>query len=175
MKDRHGNVLESRTEGDLTEEAMAEETAFIMVNLMQSVVTGGTARRALELKVPVAGKTGTTNGFKDAWFIGYTPEILTATWVGLDEFKSMGKGQYGGEVALPIWIQYMKAALAKYPPSEYEKPQKIEFVSIDSESGLLPRDGENGVRVAYKKGTEPKKFAPSAGQVDAADFLSGEF
>lgn len=175
VRDRHGNVLESTEAGELTEDVMPEETAYLMANLMHSVVTSGTARKALELKVPVAGKTGTTNGFKDAWFIGYTPEVLTATWVGLDEFKSMGKGQYGGEVALPIWIDYMKDALAKYPPSDYEKPKDVKFVSIHSESGLLSRDGEIGVKVAYKKGTEPTKYAPTAGQVDAADFLSGEF
>jgi penicillin-binding protein 1A len=175
VEDRHGNVLEATEAGERIEEVMDEETAYLMVDLMHSVVTGGTARKALQLKKRVAGKTGTTNGFKDAWFIGYTPEILTATWVGLDEFKSMGKGQYGGDVALPIWIDYMRVALEKYPPSEYELPKKVKMISIDSESGLLSREGEIGVKVAYKKGTEPTKFAPKAGQMDAADFLSGEF
>jgi len=175
VKDRHGNVLESTTAGELTEDVMDEETAFVMVNLMQDVVRAGTARAALELKVPLAGKTGTTNGYRDAWFVGYTPELITSAWVGMDDFTQLGKGQYGGEIALPIWIHYMKAALEQYPPSEYEKPRQVTFERIDSKSGKLAREGETGTKVAFKKGTEPTEYAPSAGQVDAADFLSGDF
>ena len=100
---------------------------------------------------------------------------VTGVWVGHDKFTTMGRGQYGGDVALPIWMDYMAPALAKYPPSEYEKPAGIRFVSVDSETGKLSREGETGVRVPFKKGTEPKEFAPTAGQVDSAEFLSGGF
>jgi len=172
--DRHGEVIET-VAPQVVPEVLTEETAFIMVNLMQSVVTGGTARMALELGVPVAGKTGTTNSYRDAWFMGYTPEIVTGVWVGLDEFKSMGRGQYGGEVALPVWIDLMEVALEKYPPSEYEKPEKIKMIRVDSMTGKLAREGETGVKVPYVKGTEPKDEAPVQGAVDAADFLSGEY
>ena len=175
VRDRHGNVLEQTTEGPLVEDVMDEETAYIMVNLMQDVVRAGTARKALVLGVPLAGKTGTTNDFKDAWFIGYTPELLTAAWVGLDEFKSMGKGQYGGDVALPIFVEYMHAALAKYPPGEYEKPDDVHFIKVDMETGLLAREGEPSTKVPYVKGTEPTTYAPEAGAVDTATFMSGEF
>ena len=175
VRDRHGNILEQTHEAPLVEDVMDEETAYIMVNLMQDVVRAGTARKALELGVPLAGKTGTTNDFRDAWFIGYTPELLTATWVGLDDFKSMGKGQYGGDVALPIFVEYMHAALEKYPPGEYEKPDDVKFIKVDMETGLLAREGEPSTKVPYLKGTEPTTYAPEAGAVDTATFLSGEF
>ena len=175
IRDRNGKLLEETREGELTEDVMDERTAYQMVRLMQDVVRGGTATKALSLGVPVAGKTGTTNAFRDAWFVGYTPELLTSVWVGLDEFKSMGKGQYGGDVALPIWIDYMRVALDKYPPSEFERPKGVVIADIDSKSGKLAREGEPSVRVAFKKDTEPTEYAPVAGQMNAADFLSGEF
>jgi penicillin-binding protein 1A len=175
VRDREGALLEASPEGLLTEDVMDAETAFIMVNLMMDVVRSGTATKARKLGVPLAGKTGTTNAFRDAWFMGYTPELITAVWLGLDEFKSMGRGQYGGDVALPIWIDYMEAALAKYPPTDYEKPKGVVFAKIDSMSGKLAHEGEPAQKVPYKRGTEPTEHAPRAGQIDAADFLSGGF
>ena len=174
VRDRHGDLVE-RLEPKKEPEVLTPETAYIMVNLMQGVVQSGTARGGLEVGVPVAGKTGTTNAYRDAWFMGYTPELITGVWVGLDEFKSMGRGQYGGEVALPIWVDLMKAAVKKYPPSEYERPEKIKMVSVDSMTGKLSRDGQPGVRVPFVKGTEPTEEAPAQGAMDAADFLSGEY
>ncbi|MCP4869859.1 MAG: PBP1A family penicillin-binding protein [Proteobacteria bacterium] len=175
VRDRHGNVLEATTAGERIEDVMDENTAFIMVNLMQDVVRAGTATKANVLKVPLAGKTGTTNGYRDAWFTGYTPELLTTTWVGLDDFKPLGRGQYGGDVALPIFIEYMKAALVKYPPSEYEKPSGVRFHKVDPMTGLLVEKGRAGVNVPFRKGTEPTRMAPEAGAVDTADFLSGGY
>jgi penicillin-binding protein 1A len=175
VRDRHGKVLEARPEGALTEDVIPAETAYIMVNLMLDVVRSGTATRALQLGVPVAGKTGTTNNFRDAWFVGFTRELVTVVWVGLDEFKSMGRGQYGADLALPMWMEYMAPALKKYPPSDYEKPPGVEWVSVDSVSGLLAREGQKGIPVPYKRGSAPTGFAPEAGQMGAADFLSGEY
>ncbi|MCO4774182.1 MAG: PBP1A family penicillin-binding protein, partial [Deltaproteobacteria bacterium] len=174
VRDRQGEVVE-RLDAVKHEEVLAPETAYMMVNLMQSVVSSGTARKALSLEKTVAGKTGTTNSYRDAWFMGYTPEVVTGVWVGLDEFKSMGRGQYGGEVALPIWIDIMELALETYPPSEYEKPKDIRWKKVDSLTGKLAREGQPGVKVPFVKGTEPKEEAPVQGAVDAADFLSGEF
>ncbi len=176
VRDRNGTVLEQTREGKLTEDVMDENTAYVMVDLMHSVVSSGTATKALELKKKVAGKTGTTNDYRDAWFVGFTPEVLTAVWVGLDDFKGMGKGQYGGELALPIWVDYMRPSLEKYPPSKYKEPEDIVKVRIDSKTGLLAPEGtEKSVEVVFKKDTEPTLFAPAENQVDAADFLSGEF
>jgi penicillin-binding protein 1A len=174
VRDRHGELIE-RIDVETVPETLSPETAYMMVNLMEGVVTSGTARDALKLGVPVAGKTGTTNSYRDAWFMGYTPEIVTGVWVGLDEFKSMGRGQYGGEVALPVWMDVMAHALKTYPPSEYEKPENIKTVRVDSMTGKLAREGSAGVMVPFLKGTEPKEEAPAQGAVDAADFLSGEW
>jgi penicillin-binding protein 1A len=176
VRDRNGKILEQTEEGVLTEDVMDENTAYQMVDLMHAVVTSGTATRALALKKRVAGKTGTTNDYRDAWFVGYTPELVTVVWVGLDDFRGMGKGQYGGELALPIWMEYMAPALEKYPPSDYPKPDGIVRVRIDSKTGLLaPEGAEKAIHVVFKKHTQPTLFAPAEGQVDAADFLSGEF
>ncbi len=123
----------------------------------------------------MSGKTGTTNDFRDAWFVGYTPELVTVAWVGLDESEGMGRGQYGGDVALPIWIDYMREALKKYPPSKFEQPQNIVMTLVDSKTGLLVRKGDFGAWAAFKKGTEPTKFTPAPDAVDTASFLTGEF
>lgn len=175
VTDRTGKVLERTDAGALAEDVLSEESAFVMVGLLQDVVRAGTATAALELGVPVAGKTGTTSEFRDAWFCGFTPEVVTAVWVGLDEFKSLGRGMYGADIALPLWIDTMRAALAKYPPSDYPKPPGVVFARVDSKSGQLARDGEKGTAVAFKRGTEPTSFAPDAGAVDTDDFLSGEY
>jgi len=175
VRDRKGAILEARSEGDVEEDVLDSGTAFQMVRLMRDVVESGTARKALELGVPVSGKTGTTNDFRDAWFVGYTPELVTIAWVGLDGSEGMGWGQYGGDVALPIWIDYMREALKKYPPSKFEQPQDIVMTLVDSKTGLLVRKGELGAWAAFKKGTEPRKFTPAPDAVDTASFLTGEF
>ena len=174
VKDRYGNTVEAPL-AVTHPETLSEETAYMMVNLLNGVVTSGTARKALELNKTVSGKTGTTNSYRDAWFVGFTPEVVTGVWVGLDEFKTMGRGQYGGEVALPIWIDVMAHALEGYPPSEYEKPTDIKLMKVDSLTGKLAREGQPGVKVPFLKGTEPEEEAPIQGAVDAADFLSGEY
>lgn len=175
VKDRHGKVLERTEAGAVAEDVLSEESAFVMVGLLQDVVRAGTATAALSLGVPVAGKTGTTSEFRDAWFCGFTPEVMTAVWVGLDEFKSLGRGMYGADIALPLWIDTMREALKKYPPSDYPKPPGVVFARVDSKSGLLAKEGDKGVAVAFKRGTEPSSFAPDAGSVDAEEFLSGEY
>ncbi len=175
VKDRHGKVLERTEAGTLTPDVLDEDTAFVMVGLLQDVVRAGTAGAALSLAVPVAGKTGTTSEFRDAWFVGFTPEVLTTTWIGLDKFESMGRGMYGGDMALPVWIDVMREALKKYPPSEYPKPPGVVFARVDSKTGLLAKEGDKAAAVAFKRGTEPTTFAPEAGDVDTADFLSGEY
>jgi len=175
VRDRHGNVLESTRAGERQADVMDPETAYIMVNLMQDVVRAGTARKALSLGVPLAGKTGTTNAFRDAWFMGYTPELITAVWLGLDDFKTMGRDQYGGDVALPIFVEFMEPALESYPPTEYEKPEGVVFLKVDPNTGLLAREGEPSVRVPFLKTRQPTAYTPQAGAVDEASFLSGEY
>lgn len=175
VKDREGVTLEARSEGEVEEDVLDSSTAFQMVRLMRDVVESGTARKAQELGVPLSGKTGTTNDFRDAWFVGYTPELVTIAWVGLDGSEGMGRGQYGGDVALPIWIDYMREAIKKYPPTKFEQPQDIVMTLVDSKTGLLVRKGQLGAWAAFKKGTEPTKFTPAPDAVDTASFLTGEF
>jgi penicillin-binding protein 1A len=107
--------------------------------------------------------------------VGYTPELVTVAWVGLDGNESMGRGQYGGDVALPIWMDFMREAIKTYPPSKFEQPQNIVMTLVDSKTGLLVRKGDFGAWAAFKKGTEPTRFTPAPDAVDTASFLTGEF
>jgi penicillin-binding protein 1A len=175
VRDRKGAVLEARLEGEVEKDVIDDGTAYQIVRLMRDVVESGTARKAMGLGVTLSGKTGTTNDFRDAWFVGYTPELVTVAWVGLDDNKAMGRGQYGGDVALPIWMDYMREAIKTYPPSKFEQPQNIVMTLVDSKTGLLVRKGEFGAWAAFKKGTEPTKFTPAPDAVDTASFLTGEF
>jgi len=122
VTDYEGNVLEE----NLPElrDVIPAETARIMVDLMQEPVRfpGGTSTKALELKRPVAGKTGTTNDFTDAWFIGYTPSLVAGAWIGFDEKVTLGDKETGGKAALPMWIDFMKVALAGKDPGDFQPP-----------------------------------------------------
>lgn len=111
--------------------------AYLMSDLLQAVVLEGTGRRLRSLGRTVAGKTGTTNDFTDAWFMGFSPELTTGVWVGHDDNQVLGWGESGGKTALPIWGDFMKVALAPYPQRDFEVPPHIEFQRIDRSSGLL--------------------------------------
>jgi len=93
------------------------EVAYVMVSLMRSVVEEGTAHGAIagRLRRPAAGKTGTTNDQRDAWFVGFTPDLLAAVWVGFDDMHKLGRGETGGKVAAPIWADFMAKAMAGRP------------------------------------------------------------
>lgn len=112
-------------------QTLKPETAFIMADLLQAVVKEGTGRRALKLTslAPVAGKTGTSNDYTDAWFVGFSPKITTAVWVGRDDHKPLGRKEAGSAAALPIWIDYMEEALAIYPGGVFKQPAGIKMVS----------------------------------------------
>jgi penicillin-binding protein 1A len=130
------------------------------------VVERGTAMRARVLKRPVAGKTGTTNDFTDAWFVGFEPSLAAGVWVGFDEKKdSLGKGQDGAHAALPIWIEFWAQAMKDQPVEDYPIPGNIVFVPVD-EYGRPGRPGTPGVQMeAFVAGTEPRAaFAAAAGQ-----------
>ena len=134
-------------------------TAFLITNLLESVVSDpyGTGGRARALNRPVAGKTGTTNGYHDAWFIGYTPQIATGVWVGFDAEKSLGYGETGSRAALPIWINYMLNAHQKLPKVSFPVPNKILFANIDKDTGQLASlQTKQVIRQAFLEGSEPK-------------------
>jgi len=140
------------------EQLIKPTTAYLITSLLKGVVEdpSGTGVRARALGREVAGKTGTTNGYYDAWFLGYTAQIATGVWVGFDQERTLGKGEVGGRAALPIWLDYMKAAHESLPPLTFPVPPGIVFANIDPDSGQLPAPGAKCVvRQAYLEGTEP--------------------
>ena len=120
------------------------EVAYVMVSLMRSVVDEGTAHGALagKLRRPAAGKTGTSNDQRDAWFVGFTPDLLAAVWVGFDDMKKLGRGEAGGKTATPIWADFMAKAMAGRPTKDFAQPPGIVVQRIDKASGLLSAAGQ---------------------------------
>ena len=117
VEDTNGILLER--ENPKIQEVISPETAETMIGLLRGVVQRGTAGRARVLKRPVGGKTGTTNDSTDSWFVGFTPQIAAGVWVGYDEKKSLGEKVVGSNLALPIWIEFMKGALRDTPPQNF--------------------------------------------------------
>ncbi|RJP54723.1 MAG: PBP1A family penicillin-binding protein [Deltaproteobacteria bacterium] len=142
--DQNGMVLEENK--PQVEEVISPQTAYIMTNLLKGVVQNGTGSKAQALGRPCAGKTGTTNDYVDAWFIGYTPEIVTGVWVGFDEGnRPLGENETGSQAALPIWIQFMKEALKNKEILDFPVPEGIVFVNIDSKTGLPATPNSTGI------------------------------
>ncbi|HMN03527.1 MAG TPA: penicillin-binding transpeptidase domain-containing protein, partial [Geobacter anodireducens] len=128
-------------------------------NLMESVVQSGTGQRARAVGRPVAGKTGTTNDMKDAWFVGYIPQLVTGVWVGYDQERSLGAGGSGGQAAAPIWTEFMRRAVAGIPSRAFETPPNVTFATINPRTGRLVREGSDGaVQECFIAGTEPTAY-----------------
>ncbi|MGI9549054.1 MAG: penicillin-binding transpeptidase domain-containing protein, partial [Bdellovibrionales bacterium] len=141
-----------------SDQLIPEESSFIVNNLLEAVISDkeGTARRARFLNRPLAGKTGTTNGYYDAWFMGYSPFISTGVWVGFDTEKTLGRGETGSRSALPVWIDYMRAAHKDLPNTGFSIPENIVFINMDKETGgLVSSETQFPVRQAFVEGTEP--------------------
>jgi penicillin-binding protein 1A len=150
------------------------QTAYLMTTILSGAVNeaGGTGGKARALGRPVAGKTGSTNNYFDGWFIGYTNQIATGTWVGFDEEKSLGLGEVGGDTALPIWVDYMKSAHQGLPVQDFSVPPGIVFANIDAQNGnLASSSSANVVRQAFVEGTEPKTLNGSPSLEDETEFL----
>jgi penicillin-binding protein 1A len=145
-------------------DALKPEVAYLMVQVMQSVIQEGTARAAAgALHRPAAGKTGTTNAHRDAWFIGYTPELVAAVWVGFDDMQKLGHGEQGARAALPIWTTFMTAALKNQPPRPFTQPPGLVVQRIDPKTGLLAPTGAAGLEEYFLEGTAPVETAPQDG------------
>ncbi|OQW90448.1 MAG: hypothetical protein BWK79_19840, partial [Beggiatoa sp. IS2] len=124
-------------------QAIPPRNAWVMTSLLKDVIQYGTAQQARSLnRTDIAGKTGTTNDAHDAWFVGYTPDIVTATWVGFDRPRSLGASETGGHAALPMWIKFMEAALKDKPLRNLPMPTGVTAARIDPDSGSLT-DSEN--------------------------------
>jgi penicillin-binding protein 1A len=156
ITDRDGNVVEEVA--PRATDALRADTAFLMTSLLRGVVERGTAAKARKLGRPIAGKTGTTNDFTDAWFIGFEPALAAGVWVGFDEKKdSLGRGETGAEAALPIWMEFWSAAMSNRPVEEYPIPGNVVFVPVD-DLGHAGAPGTPGVRMeTFVAGTEPRR------------------
>ncbi len=153
------------------EQAIPPAIAFLTTSLMRSVVEEGTAVAVLELKRPAAGKTGTAQEYRDAWFSGYTQQYVASAWVGFDDHTPIGPLETGGRAALPIWLDFMKAAHAGLPAVDFPVPEGVEQVKIDPVSGKLAGSSVPGRQEWFLAGTEPTQAAPPPGTVDPNDFM----
>lgn len=144
------------------EQVLDPVNAFLITNMMKGVIEHGTGRRARALRRPAAGKTGTTNKQVDAWFIGYTPQILTGVWSGRDTPTPMGRSETGARAALPSWLEAMQGFHKGKKKKDFMPPDGIEWAVIDPETGLLPGpDTESIFLEAFRAGTAPTEESPA--------------
>ena len=157
-------------------EGLPPDEAFMMTYLLRQPVENphGTAHKAAELGRPLAGKTGTTNEQNDAWFIGFSPEIVTGVWVGFDQKKMLGDKETGGRAALPIWIGYMNAALAERPATDFPMPQGIEFRRVGGIEVVSGGGEEEGGATQQVVHSSPVSYEPFLTRVIARKQRAGE-
>ncbi len=141
---------------DNREQVLDPMTAYQITSMMEGVVKRGTATIVQKVGKPIAGKTGTTNDEKDAWFVGFSPDLVCGVFIGYDKPRPMGRGQTGGHVAAPVFVEFMKAALRDAPPKEFQVPPGIDLIPIDRRTGLRAQAGDPDVILeAFKPGTAP--------------------
>lgn len=159
--DSAGNVLEENE--PKSEEVINPAVCYVLTSMLKSVIDSGTAVRAKVLGRPIAGKTGTTNDYVDAWFVGYSPNLVTGVWVGFDQIKTLGDKETGARAALPIWIDYSLFAENAYPPLDFLIPEGVSIVKVDAQTGLSASEYSKNFRYEYfVQGTEPKEaFDPN--------------
>ncbi len=185
IRDRNGRILESIDPADFAggmaedqrlirkppRRVLSPETAYLITNIMESVVREGTGWRAKKLKRPSAGKTGTTNDLKDAWYVGYIPQLAAISWVGYDQERPLGKSETGSKAAAPAWVEFMQQAGSRYPVTEFHVPDSIEFYPIDQKNGLLlAEDSEEARYEAFAPGSAPTIYSDEE-QLKARDFF----
>lgn len=164
--DADGNIIENNKPKGVR--VISPQTAFLATSMLEEVINHGTGWRAKALKRPVAGKTGTTNEYKDAWFIGYTPELVAGVWVGFDDMRSLGEEETGSRAAAPIWVSFMKRALEDVSPfgrevskeaKPFHIPDGIVTAVIDPLTGLLAADDSEKMVEFFKEGTVPTEYS----------------
>ena len=159
MKNRDGKIIEDNREQEEVQ-VIEAETAYMITSMLKSVVQQGTARRIRDLGHNLAGKTGTTNDYIDAWFLGYSPDIATGSWVGFDNTKPLGKGEAGSRAALPIWKSYMKEALKEVKSRDFPLADGLVFRYTDKKNGLLADfDNKSAYMEIFKAGTGPQEYS----------------
>ncbi len=141
--DRDGNVLEQLT--PQTRQVLDPVTAYEMVDLLKGVIQDGTGRFAKRLHRPAGGKTGTTDWCRDAWFIGFTPNIVTGVWIGREDNQPLGKRETGGRVACPVWTWFMEKALKNTPVHRFPIPEGIAFAPVNQKTGEISLPNKKGI------------------------------
>ena len=176
VEDSDGKVLFQ--DPGKSERVVSESTAFMMASMLADVVNHGTGYRARQtgFTLPAAGKTGTTNDYVDAWFVGFTPKVVTGVWVGFDQPQTIISNGYGGELAVPMWASYMKTATKGHKQQWYDKPSDVVGITVCRVSGKLPNSGCSNIQTVnddgftewrsalyteyFKKGTQPTSLCP---------------
>jgi penicillin-binding protein 1A len=149
VEDAEGNVLFEAKPAAV--QVLAPQTAFLMTSMLSDVVNHGTAYRARQegFTLPAAGKTGTTNDYVDAWFVGYTPNLATGVWIGFDKPRTIVSNGFAGELAVPLWARFMKVATASHKPDTFKAPQGIVAVNVCRLSGKLPGEACDRIITDY--------------------------
>jgi penicillin-binding protein 1A len=176
VEDSDGKVIYQ--DGGKSQQAVSDATAFLMSSMLADVISAGTAYKARQagFMLPAAGKTGTTNDYVDAWFVGYTPHLVTGVWVGFDQPKTIITNGYAADLAVPIWGQFMKIATRNAKPEWFDRPANVIGVNVCRVSGKLPNYGCSNVQTVddsgaievksmvytdyFVKGTQPTTTCP---------------
>ncbi|HKQ35027.1 MAG TPA: PBP1A family penicillin-binding protein, partial [Nitrospiraceae bacterium] len=168
VKDNAGKVLEQTETQSIP--VISKETAYLVTNMMEDVIQKGTGQAAKGIGRPIAGKTGTTDEFINAWFIGGAPNLVTGIYVGFDDRRSLGETESGAHAALPIWIDFMKEALKPLPVVGFTIPEGVTFVKVDPTTGLLEdeQEGQGSTVELFTKGSEPTQATQR--RLDPIDF-----
>jgi 1A family penicillin-binding protein len=156
VEDERGRTLFEAKQS--VQQVVSPTTAFLMSSMLADVVNRGTAYKARQegFTLPAAGKTGTTNDFVDAWFVGFTPKLVTGVWVGFDQPHTIMANGFAGDLAVPMWARFMKLATARDKPDWFRPPPGIVTASVCGESGMLASDGcDNAVTEYFARGTVP--------------------
>ena len=153
--DRDGKILEENRPD--AHDAIRADTAYVMLNILRGVIERGTGVGARSLGWPMAGKTGTVDDYTDGWFVGFDPDITVGVWVGFDQKRSLGDGQDGASVALPIWREFMQAYIEDRPaPEGFVQPSNIVIVTVDATTGAVTEPwAANAIQETFIAGTQP--------------------
>ena len=162
--------LSPPTQKPLATRVMSPQVAYQIDDILRDVVAKGTGRKAKSLgRADLAGKTGTTNGPKDAWFSGYNHHIVATTWLGFDQNSPLGRREYGGTSALPIWIDFMEAALKGVPEAERSLPEGLVSVRINPDTGKRARaNTPNAIFELFKQEDIPEFGVDEAPRIDSS-------
>jgi 1A family penicillin-binding protein len=191
VEDSDGKLLYQAPQNGIR--AVSESTAFMMAAMLADVVNAGTAYRARSegFTLPAAGKTGTTNDYMDAWFVGFTPSLVSGVWIGFDQPRTIVRNGYAGDLAVPLWARFMKAATKDHKPEWLERPKDIVAANVCRASGMLPAGGCHHVEVLsregnaeirsliyteyFKRGTAPQDICPLHPDPSFMDRIAGMF